>query len=88
MIPLFDPKKATTSSLLHKMDEIFAPGIPEQVFINLFMQCRVCSYTMTRRVFCYHACMGKEHKHITDTIIDLTMDDEDSESAIETEVDK
>ena len=83
---MFDPKKATTSSLLHKMDEIFAPGIPEKVFTALFMQCRVCHYTMTRRVFRYHVCMGKENSHGINTVIDLTMDDE--ESGIETEADE
>jgi len=68
------------------MDEIFAPGIPEEVFIDLFMQCRVCHYTMTRRVFRYHACMGKERRHSANAVIDLTVDDE--ESVIEAETGK
>ena len=77
------PKKPATIDLLRQLDEIFAPGLPEDMFISLFLQCRVCRYVMTKCVFNYHLCLGVKPpaKH---SIIDLTLD----ESGLETEEDK
>jgi hypothetical protein len=52
------PKKTTTMDLLRQLDEIFSPGLPEDVFTGLFLQCSVCHDIMTQRVFKYHLCLG------------------------------
>ena len=43
--------------LLRQLDEIFLPGLPEDVFTGLFLQCRVCHDIMTKRIFKYHLCL-------------------------------
>jgi hypothetical protein len=75
-----DPKrKASTSTLLSQLNEVFSPGLPEHLFLGLFLQCRVCHYTMTKRVFHYHTCPG-EVKLLSDgAVVGLTVDDSDSE---------
>jgi hypothetical protein len=62
----------TTMDLLRQLDEIFSPGLPEAVFIGLFLQCRVCYDIMTKRVFKYHLCLGV--KPTSRTPVDLALD--------------
>jgi hypothetical protein len=65
--------------LLRQLDEIFSPGLPKDVFISLFLQCRVCHYTMTKRVFNHHLCLGVKPP-ANRPVIDLTLDDSGSET--------
>jgi hypothetical protein len=67
------PKMMTTMDFLRQLDEIFSPGLPEAVFISLFLQCRVCHDIMTKRVFQYHSCLGA--KPPSRTPVDLALDD-------------
>lgn len=72
------PKKTTTMGLLRQLDEVFSPGLPEAVFISLFLQCRRCHDIMTKRVFKYHSCLGV--KPLANCpAIDLALDDSGSE---------
>ena len=84
---MFDPKKATTFSLLTKLDEVFSPGLPENVFVGLFMRCRVCHYTMTKHAFPHHLCLG-ERLPSARRVIDLTLDDTESDTESDTEPDE
>jgi hypothetical protein len=75
-----DPKKkASVLSLLMRLDEVSAPGLPEDLFADLFLKCRKCGYTMTKRVFHHHTCLAV-HPASSQTFIDLTLDDSDSET--------
>jgi hypothetical protein len=84
-IRTFDPKKKpTTFSLLTQLNEVFSPGLPEKVFLNLFRKCRVCHYTMTKAVFHHHT--GLEEGFPSAVLIpDLNKDDAESVTESETE---
>jgi hypothetical protein len=73
-IQAFDPKKQTVSSLLMKLNEVFSPGLPESIFLNIFTRCRSCNDIMTKRVFRYHTCFGKTP--LPADLIDLILDTE------------
>lgn len=74
-----DPKgKASILSLLMQLDEVSAPGLPENVFVNLFLKCRNCGYMMTKRVFHHHTCL-EIHPASSQDLVDLTLDGKDSE---------
>jgi hypothetical protein len=73
-IKAFDPKKQTVSSLLMKLNEVFSPGLPESIFLIIFMRCCSCNDIMTKRVFCYHTCFSKTP--LPADLIDLILDTE------------
>ena len=66
-----DPKgRAMILSLLMRLDEVSAPGLPEDVFMGLFLKCSECNYTMTKRVFHHHTCLTVNEV----SFMDLTLD--------------
>jgi hypothetical protein len=83
-IRVFDPKTTTTFAKLTKLDDVSSPGLPDHLFVGLFMQCHVCHYTMTKRVFRYHTCLG-EMPTAGGPVIDLSAGDEASDMGSETE---
>ena len=72
-------------SLLMRLDDVSAPGLPENIFVNLFLKCRKCGYVMTKRVFHHHTCL-EIHSPSNRDILDLTLDGTDSETDSEMEV--
>jgi hypothetical protein len=82
-IRVFDPETTTTFSKLTKLDDVSSPGLPDHLFVSLFMQCRVCHYTMTKHVFRYHTCLG-EMPTASGPVIDLSAGDEASDMESET----
>ena len=77
-----DPKgRATMLSLLMRLDEVSAPGLPEDVFVGLFIKCRKCNYTMMKRVFHHHTCLTA-NRTSNRLFVDLTLD---SDSEMEDE---
>jgi hypothetical protein len=77
-----NPKgKVSILSLLMQLDEVSAPGLPENVFINLFLKCRKCDYIMTKCVFHHHTCL-EAHPAARPNFIDLTLDEMDSEMEV------
>ena len=68
------PNKTSTMDLLRQLDEIFSPGLPEDVLVGLFLQCCACHYVMTKRVFKYHLCLG--FKPTGSLVRELMLDDE------------
>ena len=64
----------TTMDLLRQLDEIFSPGLPEDVFASLLLQCRMCHDIMTKHVFKYHVCLG--FKPTNGFARELMLDDE------------
>jgi len=53
-----DPlKRYTFLSLCMKLDDVSSPGLPEEIFADMFRQCRRCGYITTKDVFHHHACI-------------------------------
>jgi hypothetical protein len=70
-----------------KLNEVFSPGLPESIFLNIFMRCCLCNDIMAKCVFRYHTCFDK--MPLLADLIDLILDTESvllTETEAETEV--
>jgi hypothetical protein len=74
-IQVCDSETTTMFSKLTKLDNVSFLGLPDHLFMGLFMQCRMCHYTMTKHVFWYHTCPG-EMATTSGPVIDLSAGDE------------
>lgn len=68
-------RPATDFRLFQRLEAMRRPGLPEDIFRDLFSKCGVCGIITTRQVFSYHECCP-EGRYLTDVEEDDEGDDE------------